>query len=315
MNEKFEPIKLDIQFFSNTSDNVLLQDAKTGKIPAEQGMLVLKEFMANSAIAQLAKYEEMTKPVKEFNYLASGPGAYWVGETERIQTSKATWLTAKMETKKLGVIIPVSKEFLKYSVADFFTQMQPAIAEAFYKTFDQATLFGTDSPYATGISVFERITKSGNSVVKGATDNLYTDLNSLLALLEEADHDYNGLTTTKSFKKDLRGALDGDNRPIFNEPTGGTPSSVLGEPVAYVAKSSFDTQKALVLAGDWEMARYGILQGIEYKVSEDATLTTIKDADGADFNLFERDMFALRATMQIGFLTLKEDAFAALTAK
>lgn len=298
---------------ANTPDNVLLQDAKTGKIPSEQGTLVLKEFMANSAVAQLAKYEEMTKPVKEFTYLADGPGAYWVGETEKIQTSKATWLTAKMEAKKLGVIIPVSKEFLKYSVSDFFAQMRPAIAEAFYKKFDQAALFGTGSPYAVGNSVFERITTSGNKLAKGSTDNLYTDINGVLALLEDGDHDYNGLTTTKSFKKDLRGALDVDKRPIFNEPTGGTPSQVLGEPVSYVAKGSFDATKALALAGDWDMARYGILEGIEYAVSTDATLTTIKDADGNDFNLYERDMFALRATMHIGFLTLKEDAFAALT--
>lgn len=293
--------------------NVLLQDAKTGNIPSEEGALVLKEFMANSAVAQLAKYEEMTKPKKTFTYLADGPGAYWVTETERIQTSKATWLTAEMETRKLGVILPVSKEFLKYSVSDFFTQMRPAIAEAFYKKFDQAALFGTGSPYAPGISVFERITASGNKIAKGSTTNLYTDFNGVISLLEDGDHDFNGLTTTKSFKKDLRGALDVDNRPIFNDTTAGAPSTVIGEPVSYVAKASFDTTKALALAGDWDMARYGILEGIEYSISEDATLTTIQDADGNPINLFERDMFALRATMHVGFMTLKEDAFAALT--
>lgn len=93
-------------------NNVLLQDAVTGQIPQEQATLVLKEFMQQAAITKLAKYEPMTKPEKKFTYLASGPGAYWVGEGEKIQTSKATWLQATMKTKKLGVIIPVSKEFL-----------------------------------------------------------------------------------------------------------------------------------------------------------------------------------------------------------
>ena len=295
--------------------NVLLQDAKTGTIPEEQGTLVLKEFMANSSVAQLAKYEEMNKPKKTFTYLAEGPGAYWVSETERIQTSKATWLQAEMEAKKLGVILPVSKEFLRYSVSDFFNQIRPAIAEAFYKTFDQAALFGVESPYASGISVFERITTSGNSVVQGSTTNLYTDLNGVLALLEDGDHEFNGLVTTKSFRKDLRGTLDNNNLPIFNDAKDGTPSQVLGQPVSYAAKASFDTSKAAVLAGDWNMAYYGILQNIEYAISEDATLTTIQDSEGNPINLFERDMFALRATMYIGFLTLKEDAFAALTPK
>lgn len=305
---------LNIQMFA-TPNNILLQDAKTGSIPTESGTLVLKEFMANSAVAQLAKYEEMTKPKKEFTYLAEGPGAYWVGETERIQTSKATWLTAVMEAKKLAVIIPVSKEFLKYTVTDFFTQMQPAIAEAFYKKFDQAALFGTGSPYASGVSVFERITTSGQSVEYGTGANLYFDLNDVAGLLEDADHDVNGFTTTKSFRKDLRAAKDENNNPIFNDATGGTPSQVLGQAIGYVSKASFDKTKALMLAGDWDMARYGILQGIEYKVSEEATLSTIVDADGKPINLYEQDMFALRATMHIGFMTLKEDAFAALVPK
>ena len=37
---------------------------------------------------QLAKYEEMNGKEKEFEYFAKGPGAYWVGEGEKIQTSK-----------------------------------------------------------------------------------------------------------------------------------------------------------------------------------------------------------------------------------
>lgn len=305
--------KMNLQFHSFNPDNVLLQDAKTGKIPSEQGTLVLKEFMTNSVVAQLAKPEPMTKPKKEFTYLAEGPGAYWVGEAERIQTSKATWLTAEMEAKKLGVIIPVSKEFLGFTVSDFFAQMRPAIAEAFYTKFDQAALFGVNSPYAAGVSVWEKITSSGNTIEQGTTANLYTDLNALLALVEDGDNDPNGFTTTKRFRKDLRGAVDDRNLPIFNDARAGETSQALGLPIGYANGKSWDYDKAQLLTGDWDYARYGILQGIEYSVSEDATLTTITDAEGNPINLFERDMFALRATMHVAFMTLKEDAFAALT--
>lgn len=298
-----------------TPDNVLLMDARTGQIPSEQGTLVLKEFMTNSVIMQLAKPEVMTSPIKKFTYLASGPGAYWVDEAEKIQTSKATWLEAKMEAKKLGVIIPVSKEFLKYSVKDFFTQMRPAIAEAFYTKFDQAALFGVGSPYAVGTSVWENITTSTNTVERGSTANLYTDLNALLALVEDGDNDPNGFTTTKKFRHLLRGAVDINNLPIFNDAREGETSRALGLPIGYANAKSWDATKAELITGDWEYARYGVLQGIEYSVSEDATLTTVKGADGEAINLFERDMFALRATMHIGFMTLKEDAFAALTPK
>lgn len=295
--------------------NVLLQDAVTGAVPKEQGTLVLKEFMRQSAVTQLAKYEQMTKPEKEFTYLATGPGAYWVGEGERIQTSKATWLTAKMVTKKLGVIIPVSKEFLRYTVSDFFTMIRPAISEAFAIKLDQAALFGTESPFGTGVSVFERATTANNTLEIESLNNLYDELNGLLALVEENDKDVNGFTTTKRFRQRLRGTKDQNGLPIFNDATAGATSQALGLPIGYVDSKSWDYTKALLMAADWDMARYGILQGMEYKISEDATLTTVQDADGNMINLFERDMFALRVTQQVGFMTLNDESFALLTPK
>lgn len=294
-------------------NNALMQDAVNGKVPTEQGTLVLKEFMTQSAVTKLAKYEEMTKPEKEFTYLASGPGAYWVGEGERIKTSKAQWLTAKMISKKLGVIIPVSKEFLRYTIADFFTQMRPAIAEAFAIKFDQAALFGVDSPFGQGVSVFEKIKESGNTVALNSLGNLYDELNGVMALVEDADKDVNGFTTTRRFRQKLRGTKDGNGLPIFNDATGGATQQALGLPIGYVDSKSWDYEKAALLAADWNYTRYGIPQGMEYKISEDATLTTIVDADGNPINLYERDMVALRVTQQVGFMTLTDDAFAAIT--
>lgn len=294
-------------------NNVLLQDAVTGQIPQEQATLVLKEFMQQAAITKLAKYEPMTKPEKKFTYLASGPGAYWVGEGEKIQTSKATWLQATMKTKKLGVIIPVSKEFLSYTVSDFFAQIRPAIAEAFAIKFDQAALFGINSPFGTGVSVFEKANAAGNKVELNSIGNLYDELNAVMALLEDADKDANGFTTTRRFRQKLRGAKDQNGLPIFNDAKAGATSEALGLPIGYVDSKSWDYTKAELLAADWNYTRYSVLQGIEYKISEEATLTTVEDENGDPINLFERDMFALRATMQVGFLTLSDDAFAALT--
>ncbi|MDV2629382.1 phage major capsid protein [Bacillus velezensis] len=294
-------------------NNALMQDSVNGKVPTEQGTLVLKEFMIQSAVTKLAKYEEMTKPEKEFTYLASGPGAYWVGEGDRIQTSKAQWLTAKMISKKLGVIIPVSKEFLRYSVTDFFTQMRPAIAEAFAIKFDQAALFGVDSPFGKGVSVFEKIKESGNAIALNSLGNLYDELSGVMALVEDADKDVNGFTTTRRFRQKLRGTKDGNGLPIFNDATGGATQQALGLPIGYVDSKSWDYKKAALLAADWNYTRFGIPQGMEYKISEDATLTTIVDADGNPINLYERDMVALRVTQQVGFMTLTDDAFAAIT--
>ncbi|MBR0019411.1 phage major capsid protein [Bacillus subtilis] len=294
-------------------NNVLMQDSKTGSVPVEEGTLILKDFMTQSVVTQLAKYEKMDKTEKKFTYLASGPGAYWVGEGERIQTSKAQWLTAKMVSKKLGVIIPVTKEFLRYSIKDFFTQMQPAISEAFALKFDQAALFGIDSPFGAGVSVFERIEEKGNKIQLGSLGNLYKELNGVISLIEEADKDPNGFTTTRRFKQSLRGAVDNQGKPIFNDPGAGATNSALGLPIGYVNSKSWDYNKAHLLTGNWDYTRYGIPQGMEYAISEEATLESVVGSDGKPINLFEQDMVALRVTQQVGFMTLADDAFAALT--
>ncbi|ERI06471.1 phage major capsid protein [Aneurinibacillus aneurinilyticus] len=296
-------------------DNVLLMDAKTGTIPAEQGTLVMKEFMSGSAVMQLAKYEEMTKPVKEFTYLASGVGAYWVDEGNKIPVSKPTWLKAKIEAKKLGVIIPATKEFLKWTVPAFFNQMRPAIAEAFYTKFDQATLFGNDSPYAAGQSIWENIVASGNKLEENSTGKgLGEESSNIIAMVEDGDGDPNGFITTRRFKQAMRNAVDAKGNSLFTDKTKAAPSTLHGLPVGYVNGKSWDYTKARLITGDWDYARYGILQDIEYEIATEATLDILGE-DGQPINLFQRDMFALRATMHVAFMTLKEDAFAALTPK
>lgn len=294
-----------------TPGNVILSDFKNGVIPAEQGTLIMKDIMSNSAIMKLAKNEPMTEQKKKFTYLAKGVGAYWVSETERIQTSKPEYAQAEMEAKKIGVIIPLSKEFLKWTAKDFFNEVKPLIAEAFYKKFDQAVLFGTESPYNTetsGKPLVAGATEKGN-VVNDSND-LYVDLSALMGTIEDEELDPNGVLTTRSFKGKMRNALDGNKQPLFDA----NGNEIMGLPLSYTGADVFDKTKSLALLGDWDYARYGILQGIEYAISEDATLTTLQasDASGQPVSLFERDMFALRATMHIGYMNVKPEAFASL---
>ena len=122
--------KMNLQLFGQTydPDNVTMYEHKDGTIPEKYNKLILKDVMDGSKVMQLAKYEEMDSKEKKFEYFAKGPGAYWVGEGEKIQTSKPQWLQVTMVAKKLGVIIPCSREFLHYKMSDFFEQMKPKIA-------------------------------------------------------------------------------------------------------------------------------------------------------------------------------------------
>lgn len=54
---------------------------------------------------------------------------------------------------------------------------------------------------------------------------------------------------------------------------------------------------------------YGIPFNISFKISEDAQLSTLKNEDGTPVNLFEQELVALRATMDVGFMIVKDAAF------
>ena len=99
-------MKMDIQMFAQTwnPDNVTVLEKKDGTIPDKYNTLILKDVMENSKLMQLAKYEEMDGKEKKFEYFAEGPGAYWVGEGEKIKTSKPKWLNVTMTAKKLVLL-------------------------------------------------------------------------------------------------------------------------------------------------------------------------------------------------------------------
>lgn len=294
-----------------TPNTVTMQSSMKGTIPQEYGDLILEDVITTSSVMQMAQYEQMTKPKKTFYYETGGIGAYWVDEATPIQTSKPEWLSVTMEAKKLGVIVPVSKETLKYSKPDFFEFVKPLIAEAFAKKFDRAAIWGENTPFGAAHSMWNNILTSGNQIE--ATGSTYADLSNLLALVEEEEISPDGFLMPSFNRKIIRDSMDSTGRPIFQDATSNTPSLLLGYPVATPRKGVWDKDKALALAGDWDSARYSILQDIEYAISEDATLTTIADSSNNPISLFERDMVALRATAMFGFMIVRAGAFAALT--
>lgn len=302
---KKNKLKMNLQFFAETfdPDNVTMQSAKTGGIPRNIAEGILTEVKKGSAIMRLAKQVPMSKPVEEFTYM-TGVGAYWVSEAERIQTSKPTFVKAEMRAYKLGVIIPTTKENLDYSVTNFFELMRPEIAEAFHKKFDQASFIGEDSPFTKNI--YSAAKSVGN--VTAETANKYDDINDAIAFIEAEDLEPNGISTTRKQKVKYRSTKDGNGMPVFNTANSSGVDDILGLPIAYAPKATLGVEIA-ELVGDWNFAYYGILKGLNYEILDQATLTTVTDTEGNPISLAERDMVAIKATMTVGFMVVKDEAF------
>ncbi|AZP90615.1 phage major capsid protein [Pediococcus acidilactici] len=291
-------------------DTTTLQDARTGSIPTNLATDIITEVKSGSAIMKVAKAQPMTKPVQEFSFM-SGIGAYWVDEGQKISTSKPTWMKGSMTAHKMGVIIPTSKENLKYSVTNFFDLMKAEIAEAFYKKFDNAVLTGNDNPFPQSVLgsaalVKQTVEESGNK---------YDDISKAMALLEAQDLDANAIVAPRAQKVKYRSTKDNNGSPIFNDAHSGTTADVLGLPISWTPSGSLDRTKVSEILADWNSVYYGILGGIEYEVLTEATLSGVLGEDGLPINLAERDMAAIKATFSPAFMVIKDEAVAAVLPK
>lgn len=301
----------DIQKFA---EGATLSTELTGLIPDETATDIVKDVVRGSAIMKLADLEPMTTATKKIPVLLDGPGAYWVGEGERIKTSKATWAQVTLQAKKLGVIIPMSKEALNRPRIDVFEELKPYIAEAFYTKLDAAAFIGTESPFATNI--LTAAVNSGNTFTRGsvAGQNLADDVNSVMALIEADDQEPRAFAAHFGLKSSLRGLKNSQGDPLYltSVREGVAEDSLYALPIEYCRNGAWDKTKADLIAGDYKKSKVGILQQIEYEILKEATLQSVNAADGKPLSLAEQDMVALKATFQVAFLVVKEAAFGVL---
>lgn len=287
-----------------------LKDELKGFVPTEIGQEIQGLIARGSTVLRMGKTIPMKSETKKVPVMAEGPGAYWVGEGERIKTSKAMWIFPELTAKKLAVIIPATKEKLEDSTIDVFEELKSAIAESFYSTIDSAALFGSESPFAK--SVFSAAVAADHIIVAGTNAKLDQDISDTMALVEQ-NCDVNGFAAHYGVKNDLRKLRDNNGNALY---VPGTDTSTLySEPIEFSRNNAWDKKKAEIIAGDWNKLLIGIKDDIEYEILREATLQNTVDADGKPLSLAEQDMMAIKATMRIAVLPIKDDAFAVLVPK
>ena len=295
----------DVKPQSFNPQHVMMHEVKEGELLNDFNQPILLDVLQNSKIMQLGKFEDMAgKSEKEFTYWADKPGAYWVGEGQKIRTTKPSLVSAKMRSHKLGVIVVASREFLNYTYSQFFEAMKPQIAEQFYKKFDEAGLLNVDNPFQQ--SVAQSVQTSGN-LVQGAINE--DNVLKLEDVLLEHDIEANAIVS----KRQNRTALREIRNEVTKESLYDRSSNTLdGLPV--VDLKSDELKKGELYAGDFDKMFYGIPYNMSYKISEDGQLSTVQNQDGSPVNLFEQELIALRVTMDVAFHIADDNAFAKLDA-
>ncbi|MGV3060635.1 phage major capsid protein [Streptococcus hyovaginalis] len=285
-------------------EHVLVSQQKDGTLLPDMTNAVLKEVAESSVVMQLGKYVEMGgKQEVTTQIQTDGLSAYWVNETEKIKTDKPEVVPVKLRAHKLGIILLASREALNYTWARFFEDMKPQIVEAFQRKIDEAGILNVNNPFANSV---EQATATAGTAIEGAIN--YDNVLALQDKLYDADVEANGIVSKVQNRTALRESRDGNKVSVFDR------SANTVDGIQVVDLKSNQMKKGTLYAGDFDHLIYGVPYNINYKISEEGQISTVTNEDGTPVNLFEQEMIAIRATMDIAVMVTKDGAFAKLTA-
>jgi len=272
-------------------------------LPAEVAQEILAKTQEASAIMTLARRIELPGRGVEIPVITSDPTAEWVSETGAKPVSNPGLSKKIMSAYKLAVIVPFSNEFRRDAAA-LYDELVRRLPLALARQFD-ATVIGGTAP-GSNFDVFTACTPYDIST------GTYGQLVAADAEIAAAGGDLNGFALSPQGKGVLLGAVDGNQRPLFiNNVAEGAIPMILGAPVV-MSKGAFvagDDADIVGAAGDWSQAIYGTVEGVQISYSSDATLV---DANENIINLFQQNMFAVRAEIEVGFRA-DTDCFTLLT--
>ena len=261
-------------------------------LPVDVSNEIIQKTQEGSAVMQLARQIALPGRGAAINVITSDPEAAWVSETSSKPVSNPGLETKVMRAYKLAVIVPFSNEFRR-DVAALYDALIQRLPKALGQKFDSTVFGGTAAP-GSDFDTFASVTgQSLASDVYGGLVAADTDIALHGGIL-------NGFVLSAQGRGILLGATDGDDRPLFiNNVSEGAIPMVLGAKTV-VSKAAFKSGSPAQVgfAGDWTQALYGVVEGVKIDYSADATLDL---GGGSTINLFQQNMFAVRAEIEVGF--------------
>ena len=271
--------------------SVDINRTETISLPGEVSREIWQEAQSASAVMSLARQVRMPGLGVTIPVITGDPEAEWVGETNKKPVKRGTLATKQMTPYTLAVIVPFSNQFRR-DIPALYDALVARLPGALAKKFD-ATVFGGATVPGSNFDTLKSCTAQeiGSDAYAGlvAADADIANHNGIL----------NGFVLAPQGKAVLLNSRDGNDRPLFiNSVAEGAVPMILGARATY-SKGAFISGSPNVVgfAGDWTRAVYGTVEGVQVAISDQATLTD----GGETINLFQQNMFAVRAEIEVGF--------------
>lgn len=272
---------------NRTSSNVLL--------PKEVSAEIWANTQEESLIMRLAQSRPMPGNGLSIQTITGDANADWVAETADKPVSRATLGQKTVTPYKLAVIEPFSDEFRR-DLPSLYAELARRLPNALARKLDETVFHGT-AP-GSGFDVL-----SGSAGVTVDATDTYKDFLGAVTAVGTAGGRLSGWALSPQAEALAMGVMDGNGRPLFIPSVNDSSAigSILGRPIV-VSKTAYNNPTdpavdTLGYAGDWSSAFIGTVEGVKIDVSNQATLT-----DGANtLNLWQRNMFAIRAEVEVAF--------------
>lgn len=261
-------------------------------LPVSMAREILANMQESSAIMKLGRKIDLPGNGVEIPVILSDPEAQWVAETGKKPVSNPNLSNKIMRAYKLAVIVPFSNEFRRDMNA-LYNEIVKRLPGVLAQKFD-ATVFGKGDKPGDAFDNFANCT--AQSLASSVYDGLVaadTDVSIHGGIV-------NGYAISPQMRGLLLGAKDEVGRPLFiNSAAAGAVPMILGAPT-HLTKGAFvqGSPNTVGVVGDWTKALYGTVEGVKVGISEEATLDR---GDGNVIYLFQQNMFAVRAEIEVGF--------------
>lgn len=233
------------------------------------------------------------------------PVAQWVGETDSKPVDRHSLASKSITPYKLAVIEPFSMEFRR-DLPGLYSELARRLPGSLAKAFDSTVNGAVAAPGAN----FDQLSSTATTQTVDSTDTL-GDLVAAYQAVVDAGGDLSAWVATPKLTGLLVQANSGTQG--FNLASSVQVGQVFGANV-YKTRSSFPTGVSPALdtigyAGDFQGdAVWGSVEGVQVSISDQATL----DDAGTPINLWQQNMFAVRAEIEVGFRVSDVNRFVAL---
>lgn len=265
--------------------------------------------VGESVIMQAARRINLPGAGVTVPIITGDAAADWVDETDEKPVSDATVSSKSITPYKLAVIETFSNEFRR-DLPALYAELARRLPSALARKFDETVLHGT----APG-SNFDVLSGVAGVAVDG-TDTL-GDLATALTTVAANGGDVSHWLVSPQAEGLLMTAKDGAGNYAFLRDARndtGSIGSLFGRQVlksrSVYSNPTDPAADVIGFAGDFAgSAVWGSVEGVQVAISDTATV----NKGGTQINLWQRNMFAIRAEVEVGFVVRDSSHFVKLT--